>query len=287
MTMTPSLTNKACALGARLRTRWFATPAAILLFSALATAEQKRWGPTPVASSYGHRFEELFWLITILTSVSFAIVCIMLAIVVRRDRARPGHKASYDHGSSLHDKRLSAFISVTVFLVLDWWVLVISVGDLRQAFWKIPSMDEEGVFRVEVLAQQWAWNFRTPGVDGEFGTADDIVTINELHLPLDRPISMNMTSKDVIHSFFMPDMRFKRDINPGAVTLAWFKPIIPGDYDLLCAELCGFAHYQMRSGVTILEQDDFNVWEQEASRLAEAAYDAEDHEAHWAWSWRE
>ncbi len=266
-----------------------ATPLALGLLSAGATAQDvaKRWGPTDPASTFGEDFQYLFWLITTLVSVSFAIVCVLLLIPVLRDRAKPGKKAHYDHGSSLHDKRFTAVVSLIVFVVLDAWVLVVAMKDLREGYWNIPAPDDEKTYKVEVLAQQWAWNFRATGADGEFGTADDILSTNTLVVPKDRPVSLNLTSKDVIHAFFLPDMRVKRDANPGAVNIAWFQPVVDGEFDILCAELCGYAHYQMHGKLQVLEKGVFDEWEQEASRLAVAAHDAEDTEAHWAWEWQE
>ena len=258
----------------------------LVLLSATAAAQTRRWKPTPPASDYGHKYDELFNLITVLVTVSFVIVLIFLLTAVLRDRARPGKTASFDHGSSLHDKRFTAIVSVTVFVVLDAWVLVIAMTDLRESYYNIPPAEDAETLQVEILAQQWSWNFRTPGVDGEFGTPDDIVTINELTVPKDRPISLNMTSKDVIHALFLPDMRLKRDINPGAVNLAWFRPILSGTYSILCAELCGYAHYQMQGKLHVLEENVYEQWEEEASRMAVAGHDAEDTEAEWAWDWR-
>ena len=276
----PALAAGARRLGAAL---------ALPLMASAAAAQEgtQRWGPGPTASTFGPEFEYLFWLITTLVSISFALVLILLLVPVMRDRARPGHKATYDHGSSLHDKRFTAIVSVTVFLVLDAWVLVVAMEDLRSGYWNIPAPDAEGVVKVEVLAQQWAWNYRMPGVDGEFATADDILMTNDLVVPVDRPISLNVTSKDVIHSFSLPEMRLKRDANPGAVNVAWFQPTEPGTYAILCQELCGYAHYQMHGQLTVLSEADFDAWEQEASRMAVAAYDENDTEAHWAWEWQE
>jgi len=255
--------------------------------AAQEAAVVERYGPGPAASTFGEPFQYLFWLITTLVSVSFAIVLVLLLVPVLRDRARPGHKASYDHGRSLHDKRFTAVVSVIVFVVLDAWVLVVAMADLRDGYWKIPPPDAPGVLKVEVLAQQWAWNFRTPGVDGEFGTADDVLSTNQLTVPEGRPVSLNLTSKDVIHALFLPDMRLKRDANPGAVNVAWFEATRAGEFDILCAELCGYAHYQMHGKLHVLDQGAYDAWEQEASRLAVAAFDTEDTEAHWAWAWQE
>lgn len=246
----------------------------------------KQWGPNPVASLNGGKVDTLFWIITALVSASFLIVLVMLLVTVLRDRARPGVKARYDHGSSLHDKRFTATVSVIVFIVLDASVLWITMHDLRETVWAIPT-GKPDVLRVEVLGQQWAWNFRLPGVDGEFGTADDIVTINDLHVPQGRPVVIHGSSKDVIHSLFIPDMRIKRDVNPGAINKVWFQAERPGDYEILCAELCGFAHYQMHGTLTVLPPDRWDAWQAEASRIALATFDANDTEARWAWEWRE
>lgn len=267
------------------------TGLSVLAFAAVAEAQSSgggnRWAPLPPASDYGYRFGELFWLITTLCSISMVIVCILLVIPVLRDRDRPGHKAKYDHGSALHDKRLTAVISLATFVVLDAWVLVIAMKDLREAYWKIPEIDEPGVYQVQVLGQQWAWNFRAPGVDGEFGTDDDILEMNHLTVPVDRSVSFQMTSKDVIHSLFLPEMRMKKDVNPGAINETWFKPIKTGEFTILCAELCGYAHYQMHGKLTVLGQDEFNDWEEAASQLGAAAFDSDDEEAQWAWEWQE
>ncbi len=262
---------------------------AALLLAPAARAQEvvQRWRPNPPASSYGERFDELFALITVLISVSFAVVLVLLVVPVVRDRARPGHKASFDHGSSLHDKRFTAAVSVIVFIVLDAWVLIVAMRDLREGYWNLPQPDVPGVLRVELLAQQWAWNFRTPGSDGEFGTADDIVTINELTVPQDRPVVVNEASKDVIHALFIPDMRVKRDANPGAINTLWFQPVKSGEFQILCAELCGYAHYQMQGRLRVLPAPQFDAWQDEASRIALAEWDENDAEARWAWEFKE
>jgi len=269
---------------------WLATLTALLVLAcapALAAQElANRWGPNVPASAGGDRVDNIFWLITTMISVSFLIVLVMLLVPVLRDRARPGHKAHYDEGSSLHDKRFTAVVSVIVFLVLDASVLVMTMKDLREVVWNFPKAGADA-YQVEVLAQQWAWNFRVSGADGKFGTPDDIVTSNELTLPLDRPVVFNLTSKDVIHSFFVPDMRIKRDANPGAINKVWFKPVIAGTYDILCAELCGYAHYQMHASLNVLPEAAFKAWEQEAGAYALTAYDSNDSEALWAWEWKE
>jgi cytochrome c oxidase subunit 2 len=261
----------------------------VALLSTLASASDtvNRWSPPVQASTYAYRSDDLFELITILISISFAIVCLMLAAAVIKFRSKPGSRAHYDRGETLHDKRFTSIVSIAVFLVLDAWVLVIAMTDLREGAYAIPELDGvEDVYQVQVLGQQWSWSFCAPGIDGKFDTADDIVTINELHVPIGRPISFNITSKDVIHSFSIPAMRLKRDLNPGSINLTWFEAILTGEFDILCQELCGVSHYQMVGMLHVMEQSDFDAWEIEASRMAEFAYDAKDTEAHWAWDWQ-
>ncbi len=270
-----------------LSSRWMKALAVVGMAGVAEAQGGNRWAPFPPASDFGHRFSELFWLITILCSISMVIVVLLLLIPLLRDRARPGHKANYDHGSSLHDKRLTAVISLATFIVLDAWVLAIAMKDLREAYWNMPEVDQAETYPIEVLGQQWAWHFRGPGLDGEFGTPDDILEMNQLTIPKGRPVSFQMTSKDVIHSLFLPEMRTKKDVNPGSINKTWFKPIEAGEFTILCAELCGYAHYQMFGNLTVMEQEDFDEWEESASLLGIAAYDPEDEEAQWAWEWEE
>jgi cytochrome c oxidase subunit 2 len=154
--------------------------------------------------------------------------------------------------------------------------------------------------RVRIVAQQFAWNIHYPGPDGLFGRTDpklvdeqsnplgldrsdpaakdDVTTINQLHLPVDRPALIQLTSKDVIHSFALQEMRIKQDVIPGTTIQVWFVPKVTTEqmrqrtgnpdfgYEISCAQLCGLGHYRMRGYVTIDTADEFQKWmsEQEA-----------------------
>jgi cytochrome c oxidase subunit II len=135
---------------------------------------------------------------------------------------------------------------------------------------------QDAPFVVNIVAEQFAWNVHYPGPDGEFGARapelidvirnpvgldandpagdDDVVTVNELHLPIDRPVILNLSSKDVIHSFGVPELRVKQDIIPGLVIPIWFQPNKEGEYEIACAQLCGLSHYRMRGFVTVESQ---------------------------------
>jgi cytochrome c oxidase subunit 2 len=146
--------------------------------------------------------------------------------------------------------------------------------------------------RVRVVAEQFAWTFHYPGADGEFGavgpqfvntatnplgldTSDskgkDDISSSELHLPVDRPVVCEITSKDVIHSFFLPVMRIKQDAVPGMRIPVWFeaKPDGMGTYEVACAQLCGNNHYSMRALMYLHTQAEYDAWLAEKSKPAE------------------
>ncbi len=104
---------------------------------------------------------------------------------------------------------------------------------------------------IYVVAKQWMWKLQHPGGKRE---------INELHVPLDRPVQLVMTSEDVIHSFYVPAFRLKQDVVPGRYTTLWFRPVRTGRYYLFCAEYCGTDHADMRGVVTVLEPEHYAAW---------------------------
>lgn len=142
---------------------------------------------------------------------------------------------------------------------------------------------------IRVVAEQFVWNVHYPGADGQFGAtsvsligptnplgldrttpagADDIVVLNQIHLPVDRPVLIQLSSKDVIHSFSVPAMRVKQDAVPGALSPVWFTPTMTGTFDIACAQLCGMAHFRMRGTVTVESGDAFQRFlDEEAAAL--------------------
>jgi cytochrome c oxidase subunit 2 len=137
---------------------------------------------------------------------------------------------------------------------------------------------ESGATVVRVVGEQFAWNVHYPGPDGKFGRTDvslmaadnplgldrsdpaakdDITTINQLTLPVDKPVLVHLSSKDVIHSFGLYEMRVKQDAVPGLDIPVWFVPNRIGDYEITCSQLCGLGHYRMRGFVNIRSQADY------------------------------
>ncbi len=113
---------------------------------------------------------------------------------------------------------------------------------------------------VRVIGRQFFWAFHYPGADGEFDTADDFTLGNDLVVPEDQLVILNLTSGDVIHSFFAPNLRAKYDVLPGRDTRVWFVPEETGEYPVLCTELCGLGHYQMLASINVLPQEEYQNW---------------------------
>jgi cytochrome c oxidase subunit 2 len=142
---------------------------------------------------------------------------------------------------------------------------------------------------VHAIGQQFNWNFHLPGPDGVFGrrdlalvsnsnpigldqndphSKDDLVLLNELHVPVDRNVVVDVSSKDVIHNFALPSMRSAQDAIPGQVIPMWFKPIKTGTYDIVCGQLCGLGHYSMKGSLVVDTPADYQAWLKERAELS-------------------
>src|SRR5262249_32620000 len=157
-------------------------------------------------------------------------VCAALGYFVVRYRARAGRRAAHDHGDGRGSLGVTLALAATVFLSVDLNLVRRAHADLSDAFWAFPAGAD--AVRVDVLAQQWAWHVRYPGPDGRFGTDDDVTTLNDLRLPVDTPIVVQLKAKDVIHSFYLPNLRVKQDAIPGEVTRTWFQSRKTGRYEI-------------------------------------------------------
>jgi cytochrome c oxidase subunit 2 len=142
---------------------------------------------------------------------------------------------------------------------------------------------------VHAIGQQFNWNFHLPGPDGQFGrreidlvsnsnplgldpsdpaAKDDIVVLGELHVPVDRPVIIELSSKDVIHNFALPSMRMAQDAIPGQIIPMWFKPIKPGSYEVVCGQLCGLGHYGMKGMLVVDNPPEYQAWLKERVELS-------------------
>jgi cytochrome c oxidase subunit II len=213
----------------------------------------------------------------------FLIMVGILAFAMLRHRAP--HKAHYDHGDGRKNALMAMAISGTIFFGLDGWLYVNAMQDLSQGFWKYPAADAPGTLLVEVNAQQWAWNFRYAGPDGKWNTRDDIVTLNDLRVPVDTPVIFQITSKDVIHSLYFPNLRVKQDAIPGNVTRLWVQAKKAGQFDIACAQHCGTHHYKMKGMLTVLPKDEYARWAKETSANSARAFDETRVQDQWGWQW--
>ena len=216
------------------------------------------WFPEGV-STYGPQIDRLFVLILRVTGVIFFLVEGALLLFLVRYRSRPGRTATYLHG------HLGAEVIWTVVPAL----IVIWLAFGSQRVWsQIQGPPPPHQVELEVKAEQFAWNVRYAGEDGQLNTPDDVETINQLHLPVDQVALVHLKSKDVIHSFFLPQFRIKRDAVPGITGRLWLQATKTGQFEVVCAELCGLGHYRMRGFLVIETPEAFQAWLQETKQGA-------------------
>jgi cytochrome c oxidase subunit 2 len=234
-------------------------------------------------SKSGHLSDWLFDVTTIGVTLLFVIMVGILLWVCFNHREGQ-NKAHYEHGIGRHHIILTAVISSAIFFGIDGTLLYNAFIDIHSDFYAYPTAAEAPLI-VEVMAQQWAWNFRYTGPDGKFNTPDDIVTLNEMHIPVGKPVLIRLQSKDVIHSFYLPNFRTKQDAVPGANTRLWFQAKQPGTFDIGCAQHCGANHYKMRGALIVDTPEAYARWEKGEVAEAMLRWDPTDVEAHWGWDW--
>tara|TARA_B100000315_G_C14585717_1_gene592890 strand:- start:1096 stop:1908 length:813 start_codon:yes stop_codon:yes gene_type:complete len=245
--------------------------------------------PPKDVSLDGYRIDNVIQYTDFVITLYFGIVVLLMFYFIFRYRSRPGHKAVYDKGNSRKHIGITVGMGLLVFLSIDVVIEGMSFKDLEEAFWKFPKGNK--VVKIEVMPQQFAWNFRYPGKDGEFGTEDDLVpTQNQMHIPVNTPVIIQIAPYDVIHSFFIPNFRVKIDATPGMVNTMWVQATETGTFEIACAELCGNSHYRMKGYLTVESTEEFNNWlntiEEEGP---EDEWDDDDDgiPARWGWNWKE
>lgn len=203
------------------------------------------------ASTYGGDIDSLFHLVFWITSIVFVLVQVTLLVFVVMYRHRPGRVATYTHGNNALE------IAWTIAPSL---ILVILALLSRNTWYEIKGVTPPPDYEVRVQAKQFNWDFVYPGPDGKFDTEDDLKLENDLNVPVGKVVRVRLTSRDVIHSFFVPVFRLKQDMLPGREILAWFQATKTGRFEIPCAELCGFGHSGMKGWITIHSSDDYKRW---------------------------
>jgi cytochrome c oxidase subunit 2 len=227
------------------------------------------------ASTHAAEVDHMTILVHWLMLVLFIGWGFFFVFVLFRFRKGANPKASYTgaHGKFAKSTEVAVAvieIGLLIFYAIPAWATRV------KAF---PAENQAVVVRV--VAEQFAWNVHYPGPDGKFGRTDiklvsadnplgldrsdpnakdDITTINQLNLPVDRPILVHLSSKDVIHSFGLYEMRVKQDAIPGMTIPVWFIPNRVGEYEIACSQLCGLGHFRMRGFITIQSAADYQKW---------------------------
>jgi cytochrome c oxidase subunit II len=235
------------------------------------------WWWTPIASNWGYIDDTItvtFWI----TGAVFVAVVLFMAYCVFRFRHVEGRQAIYEPENKKLELWLSVVTGIGVAAMLAPGLFV------WNQFITVPAEATD----IEIVGQQWQWSYRLPGKDGRLGTSDtrhvsaenplglspsdpnaqDDVVIQgaDLHLPIGKPVKALLRSIDVLHNFYVPEFRAKMDMVPGQVSYFWLTPIRTGTFEVLCAELCGVGHPQMRGIVVVDKEGDYQAWLQEQSQ---------------------
>jgi cytochrome c oxidase subunit 2 len=255
-------------------------------------------GLPALASAHGASIDELVGLIHIMMAILFVGWGGFFVFALARFRKSRNPVADYK-GVTSHT---STYLEIGVAVAEGVLLFGFSVPMWIQRVDKVPAASEAVV--VDVTAEQFAWNIHYPGPDGKFGRTDpslidmqtnplgldrkdeaakdDIITLNQLRLPVGKPAVIRLRSKDVIHGFNLPEFRIKQDVIPGLTIPVWFKPTTTTDemrtrlgkpeftYEIACAQLCGLGHYKMRGFLTVDTPDEFQKWmDDEEAKLKE------------------
>jgi cytochrome c oxidase subunit II len=205
------------------------------------------WLP-PSVSTVSGEVDSLFMFLIWMSVFFFVLIVAGTLFFITKWRRSKNEAATLDTGPT-HNSILEA----TWIIVPTLLVLVIFVWSFR-TYMKM-SIVPPNAMEVKVTGQKWFWSFAYP----EGGSS-----VNELIVPVDMPVKLLMSSQDVIHSFFVPAFRVKKDVLPNRYSIAWFEATAVGEYDLFCTEFCGTKHSEMIGKVRVVSRDEFEVWQEEA-----------------------
>jgi cytochrome c oxidase subunit 2 len=227
------------------------------------------------ASTHAAELDQMSVLVHWLMLIMFVGWAVFFVFVLFRFRKSANPKASYTGAKGKISKGTEVAVAIVEVVLLVFYAIPAWAKRVK-AF---PAESEAVVVRV--IGEQFAWNIQYPGPDGKFGRTDislvspdnpigidrrdqaakdDITTINQLNLPVDRPVLVHLSSKDVIHSFGLFEMRVKQDAIPGMQIPVWFIPNRIGEYEITCSQLCGLGHFRMRGFITIQSDADYKKW---------------------------
>ncbi|HEY3302481.1 MAG TPA: cytochrome c oxidase subunit II [Candidatus Binatia bacterium] len=212
------------------------------------------WLPEDV-STFGGEIDRLFYIIYYITGAAFILVTVLMILFLIMYRRREGRRAVYTHGNTALEITWTV-IPAIVFIGLSF-ASVSTWGKIKA---HAPPPDVQ----LQVTGKQFNWEVLYPGPDGKYGTEDDVQVDNDIHVPVNKVVHIILKSRDVIHSFFLPNLRLKQDSLPGKDILVWFQAVKAGKYELPCAELCGFGHSGMKGWLYVDSPEDYAKWMQTA-----------------------
>ncbi len=207
------------------------------------------------ASSYAGDIDHLLILIGAIVGVWLLIAEACLFYFSFRFRRRPNQAAEYLPGNT---RKTMAWVLIPVALVLACDFVI--EGASGPVWAKIKETRPPAQVVIGIVGRQWSWEFDHPGPDGKLGTPDDVVEMNDLHVPVGEVVEFELRANDVLHSFWVPALRLKQDAVPGRRIRGWFEATRVGTYDILCAQLCGAAHAMMRGKLHVESKADYQRW---------------------------
>ena len=215
------------------------------------------WLPTNAGAETAHAIDHLFKFILALTGIVFIGTELTLFLFLWRYDSKSNTKpAKFTHGSHTLEICWTIVPAATLLFIAIYQMNTWAAAKMRQ-----PSANgKEMAFTVEVTGRQFEWRLRYPGPDGILGTKDDLFDVNDLHVPVNEETLVSLKSMDVLHSFFLPNMRVKQDAVPGMKIPVWFRPVEEGVYDIPCAELCGWGHYKMKGRLTVESREKYEKY---------------------------
>jgi cytochrome c oxidase subunit 2 len=212
-----------------------------------------QWLPEDV-STFGQEIDSLFYLIYYITAVTFILVTVLMVVFLIKYRDQGGRRATYSHGNTTLE---------IIWTIIPAAILIVLAFMSASTWAKVKRHAPDSDFELQVTAKQFNWEVVYPGADRKFDTPDDVKLDNDLHVPVNKVVRVYLGSKDVIHSFYLPNLRLRQDAVPGRTILVWFEATKPGKYELPCSQLCGFGHSGMKGWLYVHTPEEYTKWAQE------------------------